>query len=119
MDSEHQTHTGEFQNILSIAEESFKRGLQTFEGLNDKVRGILRENPTSVLGGIALAGFLTGVMVRSGSLHEKTLTGWRGDPILLFLASAAAGLATGARITGTGTAASTGDATPSFSEQHH
>lgn len=73
--------------LLRTAEGSLKRGLDTIQAL--------AQQPGAVTAAMAIAGLVTGALLRSGARPSPVSKTKSAEPLLVFAAGAAAGLLLG------------------------
>lgn len=88
-----------FEQVFTDAEDTFRRGLETLTQWSDQARNVIQNRPGVVLASLSIAGFMTGIMLRRGTM---SLRGERqslpADPMIVFLTGAFAGLTLGPRV---------------------
>jgi hypothetical protein len=115
MPSSTQTHFGD---IINEIEDSVRDNLQRLNDWADQARDLLDEKPSTLISSLAIAGFMTGALLRKGdyrlsSLHQKRSL---SDPLLVLALGAVAGWVFGPRIAAQGR---TQPGSQSVSESRH
>ena len=89
----------EIQEMMGQAEENFRKGLNALSEWSEQTRDIFQKNPGAILTAVALAGFVSGVLLRRSkpSLQRANIP-LKADPLILFVAGAIAGVTVGPQI---------------------
>jgi hypothetical protein len=89
----------DIQEVMTQAEENFRKGLKTLSEWSEQARDIFQKNPGAILTSVALAGFVTGVMLRRKSpALQRANVPLKADPLVLFVAGAIAGVTVGPQV---------------------
>jgi hypothetical protein len=89
----------EIQDMMGEAEENFRKGLITLSQWSEQTRDIFQKNPGTILTAVALAGFVSGVLLRrSKPALQRANIPLKADPLVLFIAGAIAGITVGPQI---------------------
>lgn len=100
-----QARVENIENMISDAESRLREGIDTLSAWSDQVRDVIQNRPGVVLAGIAVAGFVTGLVARRGpsllsdaGARTTSSAGFGGDPLIVFMSGALAGFTLGPRI---------------------
>lgn len=90
------------EDIFSEAEDRFRSGLSTLNDWSEQVRDVVQDRPGVLVGSLAVAGFLTGLVFRRSNMEEEEQPGlprdFLADPVVVFITGAIAGFTVGPRI---------------------
>jgi hypothetical protein len=62
----------DFEELVTEAEQKFKQGIQALNQWGSQAREIIDRQPAAVLAGIAVLGFLTGLMLRRALPRDES-----------------------------------------------
>lgn len=57
--------------IMAEAEQRFRQGLDTFNEWSTQAKEVIQKQPALVLAGVAVLGFVTGLLLRSTTRSEE------------------------------------------------
>lgn len=96
------------EEVFNDAESRLRSGMAQLGDWSDQLNRLIENRPGSLVAGIAIAGFLTGLVMRGGAKgvspsESSTATGgetagFSADPFIAFLSGAVAGFAVGPRL---------------------
>ncbi len=101
MDTSDRNNAPRLEDLLAEAEDKLRSSIDTLNTWSDQAQTVLNNRPGVLLGALAVAGFMTGLMARKGSGGAQERSASRSplsDPFMVFLTGAVAGVTMGPRV---------------------
>jgi uncharacterized membrane protein YraQ (UPF0718 family) len=88
----------DLDQMMADAQDTLQQGIQTLNEWGNQARQILKDRPGAVVASVAIAGFMTGALLRQKRLRTQASGKLTADPMVMFVAAAVAGFTMGPRI---------------------
>jgi hypothetical protein len=95
---EFQSETRRLEDLINEAADRLRQGLGTLTQWGEQANDILQNKPGALVAGLAVAGFMTGLMMHRREFERNRMRPeFNADPMLVFVTGAIAGLIIGPR----------------------